>query len=537
VLLALTCVPALPQIGAGDGTAIVRATLGAPVADETAPASAGPCCVFDWARSKYRFQNNFWVTGYTGNPHTGPGYYSLLDRLRGESAPTTPKYGYPRTVAIPLGFMEANFAYVDNPDRPLLLTERLHGVHLGDNWMFGTGGEYRNRFNYEGNARLTGATNSFDLNRVRLFGELWYQDRLRVFAEFLDARTTDQNLTPLQSDRNYADILNLFIDVKTLPIGDDAVYARLGRQQLLLGSQRIISTSDWGFTGRTFEGVRVFYRSEVFDANLFWLQPVIPKFDQPDRIDTHQHFAGLYTTYRPAKDRFLDTYWLYFNNQNSPAQARQSTVGALATIAPYDVHTLGFRYAGKGQTGWLWDSENMLQLGRAERGRIVAGNLSNGIGYYLRDLPLTPTIWTYFDYASGSANPGGTNTFNQLFPLAHYYLGQADYVGRANIQDLNFHLYLYPSNWTTLNVQYHIFQLAQAKDALYNTSSAVSRADPTGKAGRDVGSELDVSAAFHLGPRTDVLAVYSYFFPGRFLNSTGPSSNANTVYLLFNYRW
>jgi hypothetical protein len=201
------------------------------------------------------------------------------------------------------------------------------------------------------------------------------------------------------------------------------------------------------------------------------------------------------------------------------------------------VHTLGFRWAGKAESGFLWDSENMLQLGSQSQGAIVAGNLTNGVGYHFKNLPLYPTAWAYFDYATGSNTVGGPNTYNQLFPLAHYYMGQIDYVGRANIEDLNFHLYLYPVPWITLNMQYHIFHLAHARDALYNTSAAVSRSDPTGKAGRDVGSELDVSASVRVGPHTDVLAVYSHFFAGRFLNATGPSGGADTVYLVFNFRW
>jgi hypothetical protein len=527
VLLFATTAPLLGQ-----------ATLGPPMPRKSEPPSIeDPCAGFDWTKSKYRYQSASWLTGAVGIPAKGVGPDSMLDWVHGIDRKEAPKAGYPRAIALPLGFAEANFNYVDDPKHTPTFTERLHRIHLGDDWMFGTGGEYRNRFNYEGNSRLTGRSNHFDLNRIRIFGEIWYQDRFRVFAEFIDARTTPQTLTPLQTDRNHGDLLNLFVDVKTMTIADEAVYARLGRQQLILGSQRIISTADWGSANRTFDGVRVFRRSEDFDVDLFWLQPVIPKFDALDKLDPHQHFAGIYTSYRPSKDRFFDTYWLFLSNSNTAAQARNSSVGALSHIAPYDVHTLGFRYAGKASSGFLWDTENMLQLGQAKSSDIVAGNLTNGIGYHFGTWPLNPTVWAYFDYATGSSKLGGANTYNQLFPLAHYYLGQADYVGRANIEDLNFHLYLYPAKWMTFNMQYHLFWLARSRDALYNTAAAVSRVDPTGRAGREVGSELDASMAFHLSQNTDVLAVYSHFFPGNFLRATGPSSNMDTVYLLFNVRW
>ena len=494
-------------------------------------------CGFNWTKSKYRYQSNFWTSGMASTPPTGKGHYSLLDWLHDETRDAAPKNGYPRVTSFPLGFIDANFNYVDDPKHQATFTERLHRIHVGEDWMFGTGGEYRNRFNYEANSRLTGRHNRFDLNRIRLFGELWYRDDLRLFAEFIDIQSTPQRLAPLQSDRNYGDLLNLFVDVKTLMLDDEAVYTRVGRQQLILGSQRVISTSDWGFTNRTFEGVRVFRRSEKFDANLFWLQPVIPKFNEFDHIDSRQHFAGVYTTYRPAKDQLLDTYWLYLSNRNSAAEARQTSVGALTHIAPYDVHTLGIRYGGKLDSGFLWETENMLQFGDARPGSTVAGNTTTGIGYSLKDAPLSPTMWVYYDYATGSRTFGGTNTYNQIFPLAHTYMGQMDYVGRSNIEDLNFHLYLYPTKWITVNMQYHLFHLARAGDALYNTSSVVSRVDSTGKAGRDVGSEFDIYTAFHVTQNVDVLAVYMHFFPGDFLKAAGPARNMDTVYLVFNVRW
>lgn len=513
--------------------AIAQATLGPP--EPTAVESASSA--FDWSQSKYRPQKFFWPTGAAGNPRTGAGYYSLRAWLDGDYREQPPKSGYVRSLATPQGFNELDFTYLDDPKYQPGFLESLHRVHLGDNWVLGTGGEYRNRFNHEGNSRLTGQQNAFDLNRVRIFGDLWYQDRFHIFAEFIDVRSTSQTLAPVASDREHGDVLNLFVDVKTLMIDDEAVYTRVGRQQMLLGSQRIISPADWGFAMRTFDGVRMFRRSEKFDVNAFWLRPVVPNVSRFNSSDDNQNFAGLYTTYRPTKDRFLDTYYLYLGNHNDPKTARQNSVGALSNTAPYDVHTLGFRCAGKAESGLLWDSENMLQLGSHDKGSIVAGNLTNGVGYFFKNLPLYPTVWAYFDYATGSNQVGGRNTYNQHFPLAHFYMGQIDYIGRANIQDVNFHLYLYPARWLTLNAQYHVFQLANARDALYSTSSSVSRSDPTGSAGRNVGSELDVYAGLRVGPHTDILAVYTHFFPGSFLHATGPSGNADTVYLVFNFRW
>ena len=60
-----------------------------------------------------------------------------------------------------------------------------------------------------------------------------------------------------------------------------------------------------------------------------------------------------------------------------------------------------------------------------------AGAADLGLGTHFADVPLNPTFWVYFDYASGNHNPGqgGFGTFNQLFPNGHAYFGGTDLVG------------------------------------------------------------------------------------------------------------
>ncbi len=106
-----------------------------------------------------------------------------------------------------------------------------------------------------------------------------------------------------------------------------------------------------------------------------------------------------------------------------------------------------------------------------------------------------------------------------------------------NIQDWNFHLYLYPTNWITFNTQYHILSLDNPHDALYSAGGGILRYDPTGKAGRDIGQEVDFILNFALTRRQTLLIAYSHLFEGRFLRSTGPGTSAETYWLMYNMRW
>ena len=288
---------------------------------------------------------------------------------------------------------------------------------------------------------------------------------------------------------------------------------------------------DWANTRRTFDGVRVFRTGEQWDMDVFYTAFVPVNPNGLDQLDDRREFAGAWATYRPQKGHFVDFFYLYFENENNVTQ--QGIVRA-----PTDVHTVGTRYAGD-RCGLLWDFWGAMQFGDQAGQDLLAGACTASVGRHFKGACWSPTLWCCYDYASGDSNPnaGDAHTFNQLYPFGHYYLGWIDLVGRQNIHDLNAHLFLYPSNWITLWLQYHHFRLAESRDALYNAGGVAIRSDPTGAAGNNVGDEVDVVVNFHLSHNSDVLVGYSHLFGGSFLTNTAGPDNASLFYLMFQQRW
>lgn len=478
-------------------------------------------------------------TGNFSIPSTGSGYYSLLDVALGNYREKPPRFPYAPFALMQPPFYDADFRYLDDPKNTQHdLFDPLHRVHLGNDFLFGTGGETRVRYMHELDSRLSGKDNDYELFRTRVFGDLWRQDQFRVYVEFISAQSIDPGLPPLAIDRNYADFLNLFVDLKIANIDDKPIYVRGGRQQVLFGSQRSITSSDWANTrGPYFDGLRVFRRGEKFDADVFWLQPVKIDVTKVDSHDNNQNFAGAWFTYRPEKGASVDLYYLLLDNTNQVTTAVGAAAFPLKT-APYNVHTLGTRYTGD-KNNFLWDVEAMLQFGQRGDSDTLAGASTVGGGYHFKDVPMNPTFWVYYDYASGDRSPNANdyNTFNQLFPLGHYYFGFLDIVGRQNIHDLNLHAYLYPAKWIAFSAQFHHLRLDSARDALYNAGGAPIRISPTGTAGKDVGNELDLLVNFHLGPHSDVLAGWSKLWAGDFIGNTGSGRDPELFYLMYNFRW
>src|SRR5262249_12751466 len=216
--------------------------------------------------------------GFFQMPPKGPGYYSLHDWVFDDYREKPPNFPYPPSCAMAFPFFDADFRYLDNPKNPQydFLYDTLHRIHLGDNWLFSTGGEFRWRHMHEINSRLSGKDNDYDLIRTRVYADLWYTNTFRFYVEFLDAQTFNQDLPPARIDVDRSDFLNAFIDVKLWDDCCHPMYLRVGRQELLYGSERLISPLDWANTRRTFQGARLFRQGEKFDFDAFWVRPVIP---------------------------------------------------------------------------------------------------------------------------------------------------------------------------------------------------------------------------------------------------------------------
>lgn len=254
-------------------------------------------------------------------------------------------------------------------------------------------------------------------------------------------------------------------------------------------------------------------------------------------IDDHQGFAGLWATYRPQKDQLIDLYVLNLENANPATPTFLTEPGGRGG---YNVTTFGARAFGEQQgQGLLWDFEPMFQVGQFTGEPMTAWAWAAGLGWHFPDLPADPSIWFYNEYASGTHNPGSgeDHTFNQLFPFGHYYYGWLDIVGRQNIIDWNGDLRFYPTDWITGLIQYHLLNLDSSTDALYNARGVAIRRDPTGRAGTDVGDEIDFCASFHLSAHSDILIGYSKLFAGDFIKETGPGGSPAFTYAQYSFRW
>jgi len=401
-------------------------------------------------------------------------------------------------------FYDNDFGYLLDPD--------YCDGHLGDCFKrlgpcglatLDVGGQFRMRQHTEQNHRglgLTGVDDDFLLYRTRLYANLKIGQCFRAYAEGIDAVSNYEDEPPRPIEENRADLLNLFGDAKLWDDCSGELWVRIGRQELLYGAQRTVSPLDWANTRRTFEGYKLFWKGEQWKIDAFSVRPMRVDPDRFDSPNYDQELMGLYTTYQPCKHRTLDLYYLRFENQ----------------VADFEFDTLGSRFAG--ETGpWAWEIEAALQLGDFQRSNHTAGAWTVGLGRKFESLPWSPTVWAYYDWASGSDETG--NGYHHLFPLAHKYLGFMDLFGRRNIETPNVRVTLSPTKKLKLLLWYYVFFLENKNDVPYSVVMTPFN-QGNAPASAYLGQELDLTASWQMNPRANLLLGYSHFFAGDYYRDT-----------------
>jgi hypothetical protein len=447
------------------------------------------------------------------------------------ATPERPKYNALR--------FEEDWSFLRDYSGPKDVFDAIKYVPLNEDgsiWV-GFGGQVRQRvevwqrYNF---AQTPGAksNDAYLLSRLRFYTDLHLTKYLRLFAEGKSSLSTDRDLPggvrPIEEDQ--IDLQNGFVELKAPEAGPvNAPTFRAGRQELLFGRERLISPLDWTNTRRTFDTLSLSGTASGWKATTFVSHLVRIHKQSFNSYDVDTDFDGIYVTNpKVPVVGLLDLYYLYLDRNN---------VTFAGETGNEDRHTLGTRMFGPiGESILDYEVELDLQLGDVGGADVYSWSLASVLGATLPDDEWKPRLELSFDYAMGDDNPGDgdVNTFNQLFPLGHAYLGYIDYVGRQNIIHVQSMASIKPITPLTLRLDLHYFWRAQDEDALYNASGAVLRAGNLGTS-RDVGGEIDLLATYAFDVHLSLVGGYSHFFAGEFIDQSGNSQDTDFIYVSVQY--
>ena len=389
-------------------------------------------------------------------------------------------------------------------------------------------GEFRERVEGFQNLGFTeGRDDGYALSRFRFNVTVTPNKYLSFQTNLQDARVGGKTVGPTTAPfRGPFDVRTLFADVGTAKA---PVAARLGRQELAFGEQRLLGHLAWVNTGRSWDAARAILRHKTFQVDVFAASLVRSLPDGFDKSGNGNRLVGAYaSTAKLLPKATVEPYVFVRHDENL-----KSELGPFGSI---DQTTVGARTAGKLPLGLDYGVEMALQ-----RGSLADDSISAWAGHYqMREsLPGAGAIklTSEYNFATGDKNPtdGTRATFDQLYPTGHDKLGLSDQVGWRNTHHLREGVEFSPVKATPISVNYQTWWLAEKTDGLYAANGNRIAFVAGGAASSHVGQEIDVQVTRALTPQLQLAAGYAHMFAGDFLKQATPGKSYSYPYVMATY--
>lgn len=368
----------------------------------------------------------------------------------------------------------------------------------------------------------TGRTDSYGSTRLVLSADLRLPGRVRLFAEARDAVGYDRDLPGGRrvTDHDRWDAQSLFVEARAAA-GGAALHARVGRQELAVGRERLVGPSDWGNARRAFDGARAGVALGGAALDVAYARPVAVQSAERNRAD-----PGTALSVVTVQGRSIGTSWqLYALHLAQDSVAFAGTSGRHARL------TSGARVEralpAPGALPLSLELEGALQRGSLGARDVRAWFGVAELTARPAALPWRTSLVLGLEAASGDADARDAvaGTFHQLLPSAHSHGGAMDVIGRQNSRELRAAVAATPVKPVSLRVAAHRFDRLAATDAAYGKGGTALR--PIGTSGsRALGTEYDLLATWQAARGLRVLGGYGHFAPGRYLRETAAATRA-----------
>lgn len=406
---------------------------------------------------------------------------------------------------------EENYAFLADSSKQTDIFDPIKYIPFSDNTYLSLGGEIRERSeNFQNNPvfGLNGlGHDNYLLQRTLLHADLHVTPYLRSFVQlgFHDVYGKDGAVTG--TERSKFDVQQAFVQGNW---GD--ITLRAGRQEMPLGSQRLVSFREGPNIRQSFDAVRGIYTKGKRSITAFASRPVAIDAESFDDASDHsQTFVGVYAV-TPITDTFAtDIYYLDLNRDD--ARFAQGT-------ADERRHTIGTRLWSS-KTALDYNVEWVYQWGGFGAAEISAWTAASDTGYTFKALKWQPRIGLKADIASGDKNPNNAdlNTFNALFPKGAYFTENA-LIGPANFIDLQPNITLKPVENISVNIGADILWRENTADAIYRQPN-IPIAGTAGNTDRYTGTQAFILSTWQINPHASFTATYVHFDVGDAIEDTG----------------
>ena len=389
---------------------------------------------------------------------------------------------------------------------------------------------YEHRHNFKFGAEQPGNNEDFFLTQFRVNAHWTPTKWFGLFVQGQDARIWgERGINEDRTPNIFADSFDVhqaYIDLK-FPILQIPTQVRVGRQKLNIGAKRLIASLEWVNTARVLDGVRITLgrrKERTLDAFATRLVAVDPNHANDWETTGSRLFSS-------------DFHGLYYTDWKLIPNTQIEGYGLLRRASGFgdEVYTLGVRFVTK-LGAWDFNGELPGQFGKYGNVNHQAFALHVGGGHTWQSF-YNSRLGMAYNFATGdSSNSRNHTTFDNQFPLNHAYYGYMDFFSWQNIHNLEVSWKMLLFKDLRVRLAYHAFWLPESNsDAWYNAGTGKIRQASAGQdADSYVGSEIDLTLKYpmKIGEVKMMMEIgYSHFFTGGYVSDTGPSSNADFLYM------
>jgi len=384
------------------------------------------------------------------------------------------------------------------------------------------GGSYRPRFEHFSNKNWIADNNeNYYSQRLSLHTDWHFGKYFRFFGELYHGYKTD-GITFLQTDD--LDWHQGFVEVK-LPIANNHLSLRLGRQEMKLGAGRLVDLRIGPNIRRSFDLGKIAFQNDRFNVDAFYGKEAQVGFDAFenefnlfDKNATNPKVWGLYSQIAVFKnDNSDDNNDLYYVGFQSNQSAFSDVVGKETR------HSIGIRRFGTIHHKFKYNTEFIYQFGDIGGNSIRAFNFETDWKYTFIHKKWRPTIGLKFDWSSGDKELGDDelNSFNPLFVNPSIY-SLAAVNTPVNLISIHPSFIFFPTNKWMINIEFATFFRSSEDDGLYTPPRFQIR-PAAGISDNHIGSTIGLFVKYTHNRYVSFDVRSSYFIPGDFVEASGAS--------------
>lgn len=344
-----------------------------------------------------------------------------------------------------------------------------------DNWMFGGGPQDHN---------------GYVMNRVMPHVDFHVSRDFRLFSEFKFDSIAGRNGGPRPGiDEDPGDVHQAFLEIGPHVSSLRGMSLRAGRQEVVLGSGRLMDNNEGPNVKLSFDGFRAIAEGARARLDLFALKPVEDDRGYFDDIpNPHQSVWGSYLTVpAPIVSRGqADIY--YIGLDTKPATYNRGTADDFR-------NTVGFRAFRPTGKGLDYNWEPNYQWGSFGSSSIRAWSVSTETGFTFDRTRFHPRPLLRADGYSGDGNPANHSlgTFNPLFPRGAYFTNKVvPFLGNQNLIDVHPMLQLQLKTNVTAAFSWNWYWRESTHDGIYAFGSGALVAPADTSSARYLGNQGDL---------------------------------------------